>query len=120
MNYPDRRTDTAPPSWRALAAEHPDVAAAYDALSETCRQAGPLSPDQVALLKLAISVGAGCQRTIHAHAKKALRDGASPEALRQVAMVALPTIGLPRALDARGWINESIIEVQAEAAIGVD
>jgi 4-carboxymuconolactone decarboxylase len=92
-----------PRSWTALQAQCPEVCAAYDALSDACRDAGPLSGDTVALVKLAVSVGGGCQRTVHAHAKKALRAGVSPDALRHVAMLALPTIGLPAALDARRW-----------------
>ena len=104
---PDRG---APPSWQRFTRRYPDVAAAYDALSEACRSAGPLSPQVVALLKLAVSVGAHSPRTVHAHAKKALRQGASPDELRHVALVALPTIGLPAMLDALGWIADSIGE----------
>ncbi len=47
---------------------------------------------------------------MHAHAKKALRGGADPDALRQIALIALPTIGLPAALDALRWIDESVDE----------
>jgi AhpD family alkylhydroperoxidase len=71
------------------------VVAAYDVLSEVCRQTGPLDESTVALVKLAVSVGGGAERTVHAHTKKALRAGADPEALRQIALVALPTVGRP-------------------------
>jgi 4-carboxymuconolactone decarboxylase len=57
-----------------------------------------------------VSVGRGASRTVHAHAKKALRAGADPQALRQVALIALPTIGLGAALDALRWIDESVRE----------
>jgi len=62
------------------------------------------------MVKLAVSVGCGASRTVHSHAKKALRNGAHPQALRQVALAALPTIGLAAALDALRWIDESIEE----------
>jgi 4-carboxymuconolactone decarboxylase len=101
-----------PRSWTQLEREYPDVVAAYDALSEACRRAGPLEASVVALVKLAISVGCGSQRTVHAHAKKALRAGVDPASLRQIALTALPTIGLPAALDALRWIDESIREEQ--------
>jgi AhpD family alkylhydroperoxidase len=103
-----------PRSWQRLAEEYPEVVAAYDTLSEACRGAGPLDESTAALVKLAVSVGNGAARTVHAHAKKALRGGAAPEALRQVALVALPTIGLPAALDALRWIDDSISEQQRE------
>jgi AhpD family alkylhydroperoxidase len=104
---------SAPPrSWQRLAREYPEVVAAYDTLSEVCRQAGPLDEATVALVKLAVSIGCGAQRTVHSHAKKALRAGVDPEALRQIALVALPTVGLPAALDALRWVDESIAETQ--------
>lgn len=106
---PDVPSD-APPTWRRFTQQHPELAAAYDALSEVCREAGPLDAQAVAIVKLAVSVGCHAQRTVHAHAKKALRAGVDPGALRHVARVALPTIGLPAALDALAWIEESISE----------
>jgi AhpD family alkylhydroperoxidase len=102
---------SAPPrSWQRLTREYPGVVAAYDTLSEVCRQAGPLDDATVALVKLAVSIGAGAERTVHAHAKKALREGVDAESVRQVALVALPTIGLPAALDALRWVDESVCE----------
>jgi AhpD family alkylhydroperoxidase len=105
-----------PQSWDRFAERYPLVTAAYESLSDTCRSAGPLDPQRVALVKLAVSVGRGSHRTVHAHAKKALRAGVAPDALRQVALIALPTIGLPAALDALRWVDESIDE--ASRAVG--
>jgi alkylhydroperoxidase/carboxymuconolactone decarboxylase family protein YurZ len=104
-----------PRSWQDLARRYPEVVAAYDDLSEACRQAGPLDEPTVAMVKLAVSIGRGAPRTVHAHAKKALRLGVDPDVLRQVALVALPTIGLPAALDALRWVDESITEAGGPA-----
>lgn len=102
---------SAPPrSWTLFEADCPEVAAAYDALSAACLTSGPIDPATAALVKLAVSVGGRCERTVHAHAKKALRAGVDPASVRQVALLALPTIGLPAALDARRWIEESLQE----------
>ena len=109
----DERVQT-PRSWQQLSDRYPAIVTAYDDLSDACRDNGPLEASAVALVKLAVSVGRGASRTVHAHAKKALRGGADPDALRQVALVALPTIGLPAALDALGWIEESIREARAD------
>ena len=99
-----------PLRWQRLYDRYPEITSAYDVLSDVCRHTGPLDESAIALVKLAVSVGCGASRTVHAHAKKALRGGADPEALRQVALAALPTIGLPAALDALRWIDESIAE----------
>ena len=107
-----RPPSTLPQSWQQLEATFPEIVAAYNTLSDTCRHAGPLDPATVALVKLAVSVGCGATRTVHSHTKKALRAGLDPEALRQVVLVALPTVGLPAALEALRWVDESIDEVQ--------
>ena len=85
-----------PRSWQRFEAQYPDVAVSYDALSDACRNAGPLDARTLALAKLAISVGGSVNRTIHVHTKKALEAGVEPSALRQIAVIALPTVGLPR------------------------
>jgi alkylhydroperoxidase/carboxymuconolactone decarboxylase family protein YurZ len=51
------------------------------------------------------------------HAKKALRAGVAPDALRQVALIAMPTIGLAGALDALRWIDDSIEEVRRDGHV---
>jgi 4-carboxymuconolactone decarboxylase len=110
------RTDGArrPKAWAHLAAEFPAVASAYEALAAAVAHAGPLDAHTRALVKLAVSVGRGSSRTVHAHAKKALAAGVPADALRQVALVALPTVGLPSALDALRWIDESILEARQD------
>jgi alkylhydroperoxidase/carboxymuconolactone decarboxylase family protein YurZ len=110
------REQKTPRSWQRFAERYPTVAAAYDTLSDACRHAGPLDEKSVALAKLAVSVGGSIDRSVHIHAKKALRAGVSPDALVQVAVIAMPAIGLARALDALGWIDESIEEARMEGA----
>ena len=106
----------APKPWRHVKARYPAVVDAYDALRDACNATGPLDETAITLVKLAVSIGAGANRTVHMHAKKALRAGATPDALRQIALVALPTIGLPAALDALRWVDESIDEAHTEPA----
>ena len=100
-----------PRPWEQFEERFPFVVAAYESLRGACNEAGPLDKTTVALVKLAVSVGSGFERTVHIHATKALRTGADPDALRQIVLIALPTIGLPAALDALRWVDESIREV---------
>ncbi len=92
----------------------PAVVEAYEALTAATRDAGPLGATSIALFKVAISVGCGSARTTHAHARKALELDVEPDVLRHIPILALPTIGLPAALDAMRWIDESIAEYQAQ------
>ena len=109
---PAAREQRTPRSWQRFTGRYPAVAAAYDTLSDACRHAGPLNEQSVALAKLAVSVGGGIDRSVHMHTKKALRAGVAPDALRQVALIAMPTIGLAHSLDALRWIEESIEEAR--------
>jgi alkylhydroperoxidase/carboxymuconolactone decarboxylase family protein YurZ len=101
-------------SWKRFEAQHASVAAAYDQLSNACSGAGPLDEKTIALVKLGISVGGSLNRTVHAHTRKAIEAGVPAGALRQVALIAMPTLGLPRALDALRWIEESIDEAAGQ------
>lgn len=103
--------------WERLSARYPDVAAAYDALREASLR-GPLDGRLLACVKLAVSVGASAERTVHAHTRKALRQGVRPDELRHVALVALPTIGLPAALEALKQIDQSIAEATGDTGFG--
>lgn len=97
-------------AWRRLGELAPSLAKVYERLALLAARAGPLEPQQSALLKVALSVGRGSWRGTHAHARKALETGVSAEALRQVACLALPVLGLAAALDALRWIEEIIDE----------
>lgn len=93
----------------------PDAVRQYEAMAERTRSAGPLDAATVALVKVAVSIGLGSCRSVHAHARKALEAGVTADALRHVAIATLPTIGLPATLDALRWIDETIAE-QGDAA----
>lgn len=104
-----------PRRWQRLVRDVPAVADAYTALRKACDDAGPLDARLAALIKVAVSVGAHDSSTTHIHVKKAIDAGVEPAALRHVALVALPTIGLPSGLDAAAWIDESLAELAVAA-----
>ncbi|MCH7962904.1 MAG: carboxymuconolactone decarboxylase family protein [Bacteroidetes bacterium] len=90
--------------------DYSDVAAAYESMGDAVHNAGPLNEKTRALIKLAISTGAQLEGAVHSHVRKAINVGASKEEIRQVALLALPTIGLPSMMAALSWIDD-IIEV---------
>jgi alkylhydroperoxidase/carboxymuconolactone decarboxylase family protein YurZ len=79
---------------------------AYTALAEQLHAAGPLSARERRLAKLGIAIGEQSQGGVRSHARKALAEGIEPEAIRQVAALAITTGGFPAALAAYQWINE--------------
>lgn len=100
--------DELPATYRAFVAAHPEVAKAYQALGTAVRNAGPLSEREVALVKLALSVGARLEGAAHSHVRKALAAGVEPEALRQIPALAIPTLGFPSSVAAHTWIDEEL------------
>ncbi|MWJ29013.1 carboxymuconolactone decarboxylase family protein [Halomonas sediminis] len=89
-----------------VAEQYPDVWDAYAALGKACADTGPLDERTRRLVKLALSVGAGSEGAVHSHVRRGLEEGESPEALKQVAILAIPTLGLPSGVAALTWIED--------------
>lgn len=86
--------------------DFPAVGKAYEELGKAAHEAGPLDEKTRALIKLAISIGARMEGAVHSHARKALKAGAVKEELLHVAVLSLPTIGLPSAMAALDWVED--------------
>ena len=99
-----------PKAFRDFTERYPAVVEAYERLAEQIRAAGPLSSREVALVKLAISIGARMEGATHAHARKALAQGIEPEAIEHVALLSCPTVGFPNMMTGRGWVRDVLTE----------
>lgn len=99
-------TDSLPPTVQKLSQERPELWQAYEALGKACGQAGPLDERTRRLVKLALAVGGGSEGAVHSHARRALAEGLNGEELRQVAVLAIPTLGFPRAIAALTWVED--------------
>jgi alkylhydroperoxidase/carboxymuconolactone decarboxylase family protein YurZ len=98
----------APKRFTDFSRKHPKVAKAYDDLGEAVRGAGPLTEREIALVKLALSIGARSEGGAHAHTRKGLGAGVEADALRHVAILAVPTLGFPHMMAALGWVDETV------------
>jgi 4-carboxymuconolactone decarboxylase len=99
-----------PKRFKKFTQDYPEIAAAYESLGNAVHSAGPLDEKTRALVKLAISTGARLEGAVHSHTRKALNVGCTPEELRQVALLSLPTVGLPSMMAALSWIDDIIEE----------
>lgn len=91
--------------------DYPEIAEAYEKMGNAVHTSGPLDDKSRALIKLALSTGAGLEGAVHSHTRKALEKGLTKEEIRQVVLLSLPTIGLPRMMAALSWV-EDILSVQ--------
>ncbi len=98
-----------PKIYRDIREAYPEVATAYDALGNASHNAGPLSEHERRLVKLALAIGSGHEGAVHSHTRQALEAGLSPEALRQVAVLAVTTLGFPAMVRAMSWIDDVIV-----------
>tara|TARA_B100001939_G_scaffold263940_1_gene231131 strand:- start:363 stop:671 length:309 start_codon:yes stop_codon:yes gene_type:complete len=97
-----------PKSYRAMHHQYPEMMRAYEEFGEATRNAGPLSSREIALVKLAISIGAGLEGASKSHARKAIQAECTAEDLNHVAIISSPTIGFPTMMRAKSWVNEAI------------
>lgn len=95
-----------PKPYHQMHDQYPEFMRAYEAMGHATREAGPLSDREMALVKLAISLGAGLEGAAHSHCRKALEAGCSPDDLRHVALLAAPTIGFPTMMRGRSWVED--------------
>jgi 4-carboxymuconolactone decarboxylase len=79
---------------------------AYEELGAAVHTAGPLDEKTRELVKLALAVGAQLEGATHSHTRRALAAGASAAEIRQVVLLAIPTIGFPRMMAALSWVDD--------------
>ena len=105
-------TDLPPSGAGAFAKEFPDVWAAYQSLGKAAAESGPLDARSRRLLKVALSLGAGSEGAVHSHVRQAVDEGLSAEEIKQVAVLAIATLGFPAAMAGLSWIRD-ILEPKA-------
>ncbi len=86
--------------------EFPEIAVAYENLGDAVHKQGPLDEKSRALVKLGIAIGSCMEGSVHAQVRKALKMKISKAEIRQVALLAIPTIGFPAAMAAMSWIDD--------------
>ncbi|MEX2649345.1 MAG: carboxymuconolactone decarboxylase family protein [Alphaproteobacteria bacterium] len=92
----------------AFVKAYPAVWDRFTALGKACSEAGPLDARMRRLIKLALAIGALSEGAVHSHARQGLEEKLSVEELRQVAVLAIPTLGFPTAMAALSWINDIV------------
>ena len=89
-----------------VAERHAAVWQAYERLGAACSEAGSMDGRTRRLVKLALAIGAASEGAVHSHVRRALAEGVSVEELEHVALLAIPTLGFPRAVAALTWIED--------------
>lgn len=99
-----------PKAVNLLMQAYPEVWENYSRLGEACGNAGPLDQKTRRLVKLALAIGAQSEGAVHSHTRQARDEECSSEEIRQVALLAITTLGFPRALASLTWIGDILDE----------
>ena len=104
----DDPTEELPSAAGRFADSQAAVWEAYADLGAACAEAGPIDGETKRLVKLALAIGVGSEGAVHSHVRRGLEEGVDPEALGHAATLAIPTVGFPRAMAARTWIDDEL------------
>jgi alkylhydroperoxidase/carboxymuconolactone decarboxylase family protein YurZ len=96
-----------PPSGAGIfAREFPATWEAYEALGKAASEAGPLDTRTRRLVKLALAIGAGSEGAVHSHTRQGLAEGLDPKEIKQIAVLAITTLGFPAAMASFSWMRD--------------
>ena len=95
-----------PETFQGFVKRYPQIASAYERLSDECQKAGPLNERERALAKLGIAAGSHMEGSVHSQVRKALDIGLTPNEIRHAIMVGLTAIGFPRMMAALSWAED--------------
>ena len=98
-----------PRTFQNVVEKYPEVWKAHEQLTKACAEAGPLNRKTVELIKVGICIGAGLETATQRHAIMARENGAMEEEIYQAALMAMTTLGHPRAAAGWKWVN-SVLE----------
>lgn len=95
------------PKWlEGFRESYPEVWRTFRQLGEECHNAGPLEERVRRLVKIGIAAAAQSEGAVHSAVRNALDAGVSPAEVRHVLLLAITTIGFPRAMAALSWAED--------------
>ncbi len=99
-------SDKLPSAAGKVASEYAAVWQAYAALGKATAESGPLDQRTRRLVKVALAIGASSEGAVHSHTRRGIDEGLSRKELKQVALLAIATLGFPQAVRALTWIED--------------
>ncbi len=93
-----------PSTFKKFTARFPQLAKAHQSMAMAAT-AGPLSPRELALVKIALCVGAGKESALRSHIRRAMEgdDGMTMAEIEHAIVQAMTTLGFPHTVQAWSW-----------------
>jgi len=96
-----------PKHFNRLAKRYPEYAEAVDRLGEAVKAAGPLEPKVAELIQLAAAAAVHSEGSVHSHARRARKAGASADEIHHALLLLTSTIGFPSVAAALSWLDDA-------------
>jgi len=100
------KKSTLPKNTQSFAANYKNVWKAFQELGDQCHSAGPLDDRTRRLLKVGVAVAAQSEGAVHSAVRQAKGAGLSDNEIRHAIVLAITTIGFPRAMAAMSWADD--------------
>jgi 4-carboxymuconolactone decarboxylase len=96
---------------------YPKIFEAYQALGAATQEAGPLTPRERALVKLAIAIGSRMEGAVHSHCRRAIEARCTPEDIKHLVLLGTTTIGFPQMMTAMSWVEDILNNQKAKGTV---
>jgi AhpD family alkylhydroperoxidase len=95
------------PNWYSkMRQQYRECFEALENLGETIRKQGPLDEKTSHLIQLAAAAAIRSEGSVHSHARRAMKAGATPEEIYHTIMLLTSTIGFPTTSAALSWVSD--------------
>ena len=95
-----------PETASAIAKEHAPLWRAFQQLGKEASNAGPLDGRTARLVHLAFAIATESEGATHSHVRRALAEGIGAAELDHVALLAVTTMGWPKAMKGLSWVRD--------------
>ena len=96
-----------PKHFNQIAKRYPEYVAAVEQLGESVKRAGPLDPRVAELIQLAAAAAVHSEGSVHSHARRARKAGATPDEINHAILLLTSTIGFPAVAAALSWVDDT-------------
>lgn len=86
--------------------QFPGVAEAFERLSATTHEAGPLDQRARRLVKLGVAIGADSPGGVKSQVRKALDEGLTRAEIEHAILLSITSVGLPQTIAALTWSRQ--------------
>ena len=96
-----------PKHFNQIAKRYPEYVAAVEQLGESVKRAGPLESKVAELIQLAAAAAVHSEGSVHSHARRARKAGATPDEINHAILLLTSTIGFPAVAAALSWVDDT-------------